>query len=637
MCKAILKATDVIKKSRVELNADPTSDNGGSGQDLARGPPTEPMQALYQAELEDMCQEDDVWHWQEDLEASTSVVGSARFPDTGAGKGQDWKVEEWETWTGPHDAVCDSTTGKPLDVRKVKVGRNEELEWMRKMHVWDRVPRHEAAQGGHKIVGTRWVYVDKGDQVRCRLVAQEFAGSEKREDLYAGTPPLSATRYLLSNTASRGRSYGVPPSRKLMVLDIKRAFLHGQVTRTIHVELPEEESEGGRYVGRLVKTLYGTRDAPVAWQRVVKSDMARLGFDECRMTTGVYIHRDRDLRVVTHVDDFLVAGEAQHLKWLRDELGKTYELKVQIAGWQPGDAREVSFLGRTIRLSNTGIEIEGDDKHVKGLIEEWQMQECKPVSTPYDKSSNADDGSNAERPPMSPKDTTLFRRAAARLNYVALDRPDLSFSSRVAAGKMSKPLEGDDVLIKRVIRYLQGKPRVSLFYGFQEPDPDIVVMTDSDWGGDRITRRSTSGGVVLNGTHTILWWCKLQSTIALSSCEAELNASLKGAKEGLCAQGIAQYFGDDLNLELKTDASAARGVIMRQGVGQIRHLHIKHFWLQEKVLRGDLIITKIPRSENWSDALTHPWTAADLPFWDAMGLRFIPPPIQAPHWTAREA
>ena len=37
------------------------------------------------------------------------------------------------------------------------------------------------------------------------------------------------------------------------------------------------------------------------------------------------------------------------------------------------------------------------------------MQECRPVNTPYDKSSNGEDGSNAERPPMSPKDTTLFR------------------------------------------------------------------------------------------------------------------------------------------------------------------------------------------------------------------------------------
>ena len=232
-----------------------------------------------------------------------------------------------------------------------------------------------------------------------------------------------------------------------MVLDIKRAFLHGLVTRTIYVELPEEESEGGKYVGRLVKTLYGTRDAPVAWQRVVKNDMARLGFEECRMTSGVYIHRDRDLRVVTHVDDFLVAGETQHLKWLRDELEKTYELMVQIAGWQPGDSRELSFLGRTIRLFNAGIELEGDDKHVKGLIEEWNMQECSTVSTPYVKPP-AHLLSDEVRQPMSLKDATLFRRAAARINYVALDRPDLSFSSRVAAGKMSNPLEGDDLLIQ---------------------------------------------------------------------------------------------------------------------------------------------------------------------------------------------
>ena len=138
-----------------------------------------------------------------------------------------------------------------------------------------------------------------------------------------------------------------------------------------------------------------------------------------------------------------------------------------------------------------------------------------------------------------------------------------------------------------MIRYLQGKPRVSLFYGFQEPDPDIIVMTDSDWGGDRVTRRSTSGGVARNGWHTIDWWCKLQSTIALSSCEAELNALLKGAKVGLCVQGIAQDFGDNPNLELRTDASAARGVLMRQGVGKIRHLHIKQLWLQEKIKKKE--------------------------------------------------
>ena len=101
---------------------------------------------------------------------------------------------------------------------------------------------------------------------------------------------------------------------------------------------------------------------------------------------------------------------------------------------------------------------------------------------------------------------------------------------------------------------------------------------------------------------------------------------------GLCAQGVAQHVGGNPNIELQTDASAARGVLMRQGVGTIRHLHINQLWLQEKVANGDLLSTNIPRSENWSDALTDPWTAADIPFWNSMGLRFIPPPNQTQRW-----
>ena len=91
---------------------------------------------------------------------------------------------------------------------------------------------------------------------------------------------------------------------------------------------------------------------------------------------------------------------------------------------------------------------------------------------------------------------------------------------------------------------------------------------------------------------------QIQARIALSSCNAELNASLKGAIKGLNAQRIANDFGDNPSLELRTDASVAREVIMRQGVGKIRHLHVKQFWLQETVAAGELTITKIPRCEN---------------------------------------
>ena len=81
-------------------------------------------------------------------------------------KWEGWLHEEWSESSRTDGMVCDSTTGKVLDPAKVKEGRKEELGYMRMMHVWDRVPRSEAAQDGQgKIVGTRWVYVDKGDKV----------------------------------------------------------------------------------------------------------------------------------------------------------------------------------------------------------------------------------------------------------------------------------------------------------------------------------------------------------------------------------------------------------------------------------------------------------------------------------------
>ena len=84
----------------------------------------------------------------------------------------------------------------------------------------------------------------------------------------------------------------------------------------------------------------------------------------------------------------------------------------------------------------------------------------------------------------------------------------------------------------------------------------------------------------------------------MSSCEAELNSTLKGATEGLNVQRLANAFKDWPSLELRTDASAARGVILRQGVGKVRHLHVKQLWIQDAVAAGELIVVKIPRAQN---------------------------------------
>ncbi len=89
------------------------------------------------------------------------------------------------------------------------------------------------------------------------------------------------------------------------------------------------------------------------------------------------------------------------------------------------------------------------------------MAHCNPVATPYVKPTVSDTravGEN-EAKAMSPADATLYRRAAARINYIALGRPDLSFASRVASSRMSNRMEGDDQMIKRIIRFLKGKAK----------------------------------------------------------------------------------------------------------------------------------------------------------------------------------
>ena len=148
-----------------------------------------------------------------------------------------------------------------------------------------------------KFIGVRWVDVNKGTKevpkVRSRLVGQEFAHGERRDDLYAPTPPLAAARFLLSTCASQGKRG--PGDYRILLLDIKKAFLHGKISRNVYIELPAEdpmsEGGGGRHlVGKLDKAMYGTRDAPAEWQAELERTMIKLGFRPVVSTPCLYCH-----------------------------------------------------------------------------------------------------------------------------------------------------------------------------------------------------------------------------------------------------------------------------------------------------------------------------------------------------------
>ena len=101
---------------------------------------------------------------------------------------------------------------------------------------------------------------------------------------------------------------------------------------------------------------------------------------------------------------------------------------------------------------------------------------------------------------------------------------------------------------------------------------ELTTWTDTDYAGCRQTGKPTSGGVILVGTHLIQSWSTTQLKIALPSGEAEYYGIVKGTSMGLGVREIKTALGIYRQLVINTDASAAKGIANRSGLGKVRHL-----------------------------------------------------------------
>lgn len=368
-------------------------------------------------------------------------------------------------------------------------------------------------------------------------------------------------------------------------------------------------------VAVLSKAMYGTRDAPQNWSKEVTRTLEEIGFEAGRSNPCVYYHSSRDLTCTVHVDDFAAVGERLHLAWLEEMLKRKYELKSEILGNGAGEVNQLTYLNRDITLTSRGIKYEACQKYALSALEEMKMMDCKPMGTP------GVEGEAGEQEEMEAEDATKFRRIVAKLNYLQQDRPDISFPVNKMSQRMSKPVVGDWTPLKRIVRYLRGALRRFLWFGWQDPVEVLVAMTDSDWATCKRTRRSTSGSVLLHGSHLIRHWSRLQGGVALSSGEAELYSANKGAAEALGVIQLMRDMGVELRLELRVDASATKGMIMRQGSGKLKHVEVQQLWLQELTRQDKLQLVKIDRKVNSADVFTHRWAPGCYYLFIALGLR----------------
>ena len=254
-------------------------------------------------------------------------------------------------------------------------------------------------------IGTQWVDVNKGvvrnPEVRCGLVAQEV-NTYKEDAFFAATPPLEALRLVLSHVATG------TDSRNIMILDAKKAHLHAYAEREMFVALPPERRRPS-FCGRLVRSLYGTRDAPYLWEK----------FRHPRAGTP----RETLLR-------WSMVTTSCSL-----ELMQTWRGPLRAEGEHPPQesGQEIRVLNRVLRWTAWGIAYEADPRHAELLIQA-SGPSASLRTTPGLKPTSGAPGSWAE--------ARLYRACAARANYLALDRVDVAFAAKELCRRMSSPVFG---------------------------------------------------------------------------------------------------------------------------------------------------------------------------------------------------
>ena len=118
-------------------------------------------------------------------------------------------------------------------------------------------------------------------------------------------------------------------------------------------------------------------------------------------------------------------------------------------------------------------------------VDAEEEQECR-----------ADDGV-----PLSAAEVTLYRATAARANYLALDRPDLAYAAKELCRHMGSPTIRDKLSLRRLCRYLLSAPRLTYFFGWQEPAQPLKVFCDTTsqdacGRGDRLVEAVRSMDVI---------------------------------------------------------------------------------------------------------------------------------------------
>ena len=178
---------------------------------------------------------------------------------------------------------------------------------------------------------------------------------------------------------------------KVSFVDIRKAYFNALPKRDLHVYLPKELGAPKGMVGKLLRCVYGTRDAGQLWEDTYANFLISIGFGRGVGSPCCFHHPQRDISIVVHGDDFTALGLAKDLDWYEAQLKSAFEIKVRgRLGEETGDDREIRILNRVVRLDSDGVRYEADPRHAELIVKSLGLEKATPVSTPGVKDHDPD-------------------------------------------------------------------------------------------------------------------------------------------------------------------------------------------------------------------------------------------------------
>ncbi|KAG7547780.1 Reverse transcriptase RNA-dependent DNA polymerase [Arabidopsis suecica] len=304
----------------------------------------------------------------------------------------------------------------------------EEISSIEKLKTWDLVD----LPIGAKPIGLKWVFKLKRNsdgsinKHKARLVAKGYVQQYgvDFEEVFAPVARIETIRLLIDLAAAYGW--------EIHHLDVKTAFLHGELKETVYVLQPEGfEKDGNKTkVYKLNKALYGLRQAPRAWNNKLNLILLELQF----------------------INEF---KKEMSSKFEMSDLGKlTYYLEIEVVQNQYG-----------ITLNQS--------RYAQKILENANMADCNPVHTPMEMGlslSKAEDEKEI--------DATSYRKNVGCLRYLLHTRPYLSFCVGILSRYMQSPRESHGAAMKQVLRYLKGTTSLGLCFERMSL-PKLIGYSDS--------------------------------------------------------------------------------------------------------------------------------------------------------------